>query len=191
MIYLKNRFLGRSHTLLFAIALSIAFYACEGSKNPEEVVQGQVENEAQAAVYSSINAYADSLESLRDSLQKKGPLTVTRGDTTLEVTVRYINNEPVLINAQAADGSYVAQYFLKDRQLLSLRETGRNGSMVYAREFYYENDRPIATLEKKAASFDQLPDEVYRTYKPEKPESDFRTLPVEAYKSAMNFIMGR
>lgn len=175
-------------SLLF---VSICIFACqnqEGSNSTSTNNEGEEVNTT--LVLDSINNYVASVRNERDNLQKRGPLTVTRGDSTLEVTVYVEQGTPKLIYAQGANMDYQAYYYLKDRNLIFLEELGQEDKF-YARMFYYSNDQLIEALEKVSSTREKLPDTRFKSVMKRRYPEQFGFRPIEAYKSAMSLLMGR
>lgn len=174
------------------IVLTLLTVACqETKKEPEQVVTEMVnEIPEKVEIYKDIRTYVDGIDATIDSLAKRGPLTVNRGEDIMEVTVYVDEGTPLLIYAQNATENYQARYYLKNRKLVCLEEEGQEGSF-YQREFYYEPDRVLASMEKKAKTYEELATKNFKDYNSEDAANDFRLHHVEAFKSAMAFLMGQ
>lgn len=175
----------------FCLLLGILSWACQNQGDTEAGTSTKGEEKVNpAAVVETVNQYVSSVQDQRDDLQKRGPLTITRGDSILEVTVFVEGGDPKLIFAQGANMDYQGYYFLENRQLVQLEELGQD-EKFYHRKFYYEKDKLVEALEKEANEREKLTNRRFKSVMKRRYPEAFGFRAIEAYTSAMNLLMGR
>jgi len=166
---------------------------CEGSTNPDEAALDQMDGEMtdKIPVYTDIRNYTNALDAQSAELEKKGPITVTRDGQNYEVSVSFKDGEPVIIHAQTPMGRLESWYYLENRRLVMLKESGRMDDTFFERQFFYEGDTLLSAIHRRAGQSGNLPDTRFKAYESPYGENDFRTMPADAFASAMEFLMGR
>ncbi len=173
--------------------VALLMMGCQGTTDPDEAAIDQMMEDKQdkLPVYSNIRNYVNNINAELQTLESKGPLSVSRGGETYEVRVSYKDGEPVLIYTQTPMGGQQAWYYLENRQLVMLKETGRRGPKYYESQFFYQKDTLLAAIHREAGESRDLPNKSFKEYEPSGQGNDFRTMPGDAYASAMEFLMGR
>jgi hypothetical protein len=183
-------------TSIWALVIfSFSFFGCQsGVTDPDEAVTEVMKDNnlnSKIPVYRSIREYTSEINDTLQTLESKGPLTVERDGQNYEVRVSYMDGEPVLVYTQTPMGGVQSWYYLQNRELVMLRELGKEGPVYYESEFFYEGENLLAAITREAGSSEKLSASTFSEYQAEKGAYDFRVLPNDAFASAMEFLMGR
>lgn len=190
MNYLINR-------LSVFVFIGSAFFmvACQsGHKDANEAALGLMQDQSlnsKIPVYNSIREYTAEINNTIQELESRGPVTVERDGQNYEVRVSYKDGDPVMIYTQTPMGNQQTWFYLKNRELIMLRELGREGPVYYESEFFYEGEDFLVGITREAKESGNLPNRAFKKYEPEEGVVDYRILPNDAFASAMEFLMGR
>ena len=139
---------------------------------------------------ADIFEFITNIEETKDTMQQRGPISVNRDSTTIEVTGYMQEGQPVLVYAQ-----YPAKqewYYLKNSKLVFMKEMigGADSiSPIVENQFFYNDSTLLGNRTRSAGSLDSLAkisfSEMIQV------TSDYRFDPRKANESAINFIYGR
>lgn len=177
------------------IVFSFTFMSCQsGSSEPNEAVTEVMKDNnlnSKIPTYTSIREYVSNINDSIQVLESKGPVTVEREGQNYEVRVSYKDGDPVLIYTQSPMGDLRSWYYLQNRELVMMRELGREGPIYYENEFFYEGENLLAAVSREAKESGKLSSRPFQEYQAEEGTYDFRMVPNDAFASAMEFLMGR
>ncbi len=159
--------------------------------NPDLGVEGIVSAEKrESGLYSvrEINAFLDSIKMNYDSLLHKGPLTITRGDNNMEVTVSFVGYDPRIIHVQ--DDGMEHRYYLKGKKVVALQELLFQENLVRENLFHYSDEELLSAQTRTAITQEELTNATFAPYQSPYGDLDFRLKVTEVNISATKFIYG-
>jgi len=178
------------HTLLMSAVLALLALGCRSETQPGEVEEPGNTLSPLPETMNSIELTVADIESSIDTLQERGPITVTRGDENWEVYAYYQGQDPALVRALYAGGEQL--YFFFDRRIIRLHEYANTESgMIQERIFSYNENELVEAKSRNAESRTALSEKAFKTYKSPYGDADFRLDVNQVNGSATSFIYGQ
>lgn len=183
--------MNKSSLLVALVSLSLgAFSACKSDNTNNQASQesGIETPDAGPEVIADIDRRVADIGAGMDTLEVKGPITVTRGADNYEATAYFLNSEPLIIHSQF--GGVNQWYYLYNRRVIMLRELLGEGKGVVENKFYYSTDAVLLAETRKADAEPALLDARARKYRPTG-DDDYRMDVGAANSSGIGFLYGQ
>ncbi len=139
---------------------------------------------------SDIFEFITNVEEAKDTMQQRGPITVSRGGDSIEVTGYMHGSQPIMVYARYPDKQ--EWYYLKESKLVFLKEmisASTGSSTIVENHFFYNDSTLLGNRTRNAPSLDSLMKISFSAISEQ--AGDYRFDPKKANESAINFIYGR
>lgn len=174
------------NTCMLILLMVSLLVGCQPNANPQQ------ENTKGTGLPESLPDIEDKvagIQASRDTLQERGPITVTRGDENWEVYAYYEDQNPRMLRALYGKGEQ--NYYFVDRRIVRLHEFANlDNGQVQERVFSYNENQLVEAKSRTAPSRDQLAQQEFRPYESPYGEMDFRLDVNQVNGSATGFIYG-
>lgn len=178
------------HALLIGMAVALLVSGCQSDSEPTEGEDTINTLRPLPETMNAIEATVADIEAGIDTLQERGPITVTRGDENWEVYAYYQGQDPAMIRALYTGGEQI--YYFYDRRIVRLHEYANvEGGQIQERVFSYNENDLVEAKSRRAESRRALSEKAFKSYKSPYGEADFRLDVNQVNGSATSFIYGQ
>jgi hypothetical protein len=178
------------HALLMSAVLALLALGCQSEPRPNQDEEPESTLRSLPETMNAIESTVADIESSIDTLQERGPITVTRGDENWEVYAYYQGQDPALVRALYSGGEQL--YYFFDRRIVRLHEYANTESgKIQERIFSYNENELVEAKSRNAESRAALEEKAFKTYKSPYGDADFRLDVNQVNGSATSFIYGQ
>jgi len=178
------------HALLISATLALLALGCQSENQPNEGEETVTSMRPLPEKMNAIESTVADIESGIDTLQERGPITVTRGDENWEVYAFYQGQDPCMVRALYPGGEQI--YYFFDRRIVRLHEYANlEGGQIQERVFSYNEHELVEAKSRSANSRAALEEKPFKSYKSPYGEADFRLDVNQVNGSATSFIYGQ
>lgn len=171
-------------------ALALLVLGCQSESQPNEGEEPIDTLRPLPETMTAIESTVADIESSIDTLQERGPITITRGDENWEVYAYYQGQDPAMIRALYSGGEQL--YYFFDRRIVRLHEYANiEGGMIQERIFSYNEHELVEAKSRSAESKAALSEKAFKAYKSPYGDADFRLDVSQVNGSATSFIYGQ
>lgn len=175
---------------MISLAVGIFLLSCQSEAPQTESADPMNELRSLPENIAAIENTVSAIDVVLDTLQERGPITVTRGDVNWEVYAYYQDQDPALVRALFSGGEQL--YYFFDRRIIRLQEFANlDNGQVEERIFSYNENEVVEAKSRKADSRDQLGSEAFSNYRSPYGKMDFRLDVNQVNGSATSFIYGQ
>lgn len=133
----------------------------------------------------AILGFIADVEAFRDTMEQRGPLSVTKEDEVVEVTGYFHGDDPMLIHT--AHSNKTVWYYLQDNSVVLLKEITGSGTFREEQFFYNETDL-LGQRMRSAPSLDSLENSTFAAMTID--STDTRANPSAVTGRAMSYMYG-